>query len=487
MHNGFQKSTIQKYRYEILLALLTFCFMLVFNRSSSPFNLVSGYDESVFKLFGLMISKGSVPLRDYVDRKGPWLCFINAIPYLTHTYRFGLFVIQFALTYITSLLVFKAISKFIEPKIAILSLAGMYLFYSICYSEGNACESYALFFITVSMYLCWKFISQKRPIHEHPYSYTFVYGISFGIIAFIRPNDVASICGIVLACAYLLIRKKKITKLFSHVGVFVLGMVLSVSPVILYYGINHAIYDMIYWTFIEGFSYNSASRNDAILAYMLRLFSFIPLFITVYLAWINDRKNNMTVFPFAVLITFFQFMAIGVRNSGHYFIVILPFYAVAIAYLLSIKNRLALLILFCHFFSKFTLSEGSRDNGFIFSIRSAFLEISNNSFMRDYNNRMKSMYESVPESERGNIYANVWQGMSFYVVNRTLPPNKWFILNPGVDLDSMRETVRYVLYETDDEWRDTGKPLVQGFHEVSCIDASKHPRHSFMLHLLEKD
>ena len=479
----------RKYFYEILLAIFAFVFLTILSRASSVLNIASGYDESIFKLFGMAIAKGHIPYLEYVDRKGPYLFFINAIPYITHTYRFGLFFLQFACMYITTFLIFKAITTITTKARSIAAIAIMYLFYCIFYADGGQCEEYEIVFITLSLYLCYSFVRQNKSPAEHPFCYTFIYGLSFSIIAFIRLNDTATICGIVLAFAYLLIREKKIGLLFKHIGVFFAGMIFATLPVLIYYGKNHALNDMIYWSFIEGFSYNSKNFDGYVKAYSGRLFQCIPLFFTAYMARKNDKQKGTYFFPIAITITVLLYLTIGSNNFDHYFSLLMPFYAAAIAYFLSAKNFLVLCILFCHYFPPKYHNGFSNRGGFLLIAEQAAQDIFSHQKLAAFNKELQEMYRAVPKSEQNRIFAyNISHGMGFYTVNNVLPPNKGFVFTGNFEdeFEKTKDTMQYVLYQTDKDWNDTGEPLLDGYTELARAKGLKH-LHGYTLHLLKKD
>ncbi len=268
---------------------------------------------------------------------------------------------------------------------------------------------------------------------------------------------------------------------------FLVGLCISIIPIIIYFSVQNAISDMLYGTFFNSIQYNSKPLQKVIRAWIHRIPEFIPIVLLVYYSFYFDRKNKTFFYPLMFCIAIISFFALGNNNFEHYFIVWIPLYCLAFGFILEEKQKIVLLVVL-----------GLN----LINIKSNFIsrmnDIRNYKNILTYNSELKTMYNMVPVNEQKNIWAfTAFHGMGFYTVNNILPPNKyfvgWFIGNNPTDSLSnekikefLNEEPSWVLVEKNENNEDKFDYLLKNYKVVDYIDARKHPDIGFELFLYKQ-
>lgn len=304
--------------------IISFLVIFLFSIGTSPFygNYYTG-DSSIFITIGKAMKEGKIVYKDIFDHKGPILFFIQMIGQYICEGRFGIFILEILALFISNIFLYKSVCFFTTNKTALLSIFVSMIFMSYFIETGNYSEEYSLPFLSICLFLALKWLKNENKFSKKIYLYSFIYGICFATIAFIRLNNAAMICGLALAITIILIKEKKLKTLFGCACSVLLGIFLISIPVLLYFYSVDALYDMLYGTFIHNFLYVSSNINTN-MSITTRL---VMAFILTTLLIFNCKKNSdikyyilmMTISYLTILIT----VNIGIKTN-HYYMLSIP-------------------------------------------------------------------------------------------------------------------------------------------------------------------
>lgn len=240
----------------IIYAFLTlFCiaFLLLLSASTSPLykDLCDG-DSSIFIFFGKAITLGKDAYRDYFDHKGPILFYINALGYFLTKSKVGVFILQCISLSISSIFMYKTARFFTKPIRSVICVIITILAFGATISDGNLTEEYCILYCMIAIYTALKFIT-KHPKAPHPHKNMVIYGICFGICAFIRVNNGLIICGIVFVTIMTDFINEHIKEIFKNILYFIVGVLIVAVPVCLFFLIKGTLSDMLFSTFVFNF------------------------------------------------------------------------------------------------------------------------------------------------------------------------------------------------------------------------------------------
>lgn len=315
--------------YYAFLALISFVFVLLFSRATSPLYTYVGYDAAMFKQMGMAVLKGKTLYLDYFDNKGCLLYLLHALC-LWLGGDFVILVFQAISLTISLILLDKIISLYKEgaSRFFILMLGLILL---LCFYEGgDLSEEWSLPFICYPLYAFLKSFKEDKSLKTKELYYI---GLCFGVIAFLRINNAVPFCGflVCLFIGYLL--KKQWKSFIINVLAFIAGVLTIAAPCFLYFYLKagaEGVWWMVYGTFVSGFEYigvDNIISSIHVVCYCMILLSFIILQIL--------SQNNITKLP--IIIAYILFiLSFGIKCFAHYQIVMIPIYLLCIS-TLSVK------------------------------------------------------------------------------------------------------------------------------------------------------
>jgi hypothetical protein len=195
---------------------------------------------------------GRIPLIDMFDQKGPILYFIQFLGQWLSYGKMGIFVLQ-VLNLTIFLGIVNAIIKLWDVKHQVFQWFVFLVLLMATFEGGNLCEEWSLNFQMIPLYLFLKDI--KRNTLVRSYWHTFIYGLCFAVILFIRPNNGVVNVAIVLALLIYLVREKSWMALLKHVLAGVGGCAVIILPIVIFYWRHHGLYDLMYCAFLYNFKY----------------------------------------------------------------------------------------------------------------------------------------------------------------------------------------------------------------------------------------
>ena len=268
----------------VALFLFSALFLLVFSLWTSPFyKNWYGCDASFFTMAGRGILNGWVPYRDFFDLKGPYFFFIEALGQFLCTGRTGAYIIQIFALFFTLVLMIKTCRMFISAKKTGFIVTIFLAFHAATLWGGNTLEEYMLPLSLLSIYL----VLRDMKTYQHTLkisnnsnqllnssvrfnnivinnsvienlsvirsSTALIVGLCFGVILFSKITVAAPIIGLVLAIIVTHIYAKRYYNLFEFLIFAFLGVLLSITPIFIYFYLHNMLTDMLYAVFIFAF------------------------------------------------------------------------------------------------------------------------------------------------------------------------------------------------------------------------------------------
>ena len=226
-----------------------------------------------------------------------------------------------SVTIAASLMIWNKISRlFLEPAIAfIATLIPLYIM-SAFVEDGNQVELWMLIPISLSIFIAVRYLLSEKT--KHPYWYSLIYGLCFGIIFFIRPNDaVASIGGIMFGLfMYILFVQRDWKNAIYNALCFVLGILVITIPIASYFAYHNALYDAYMGIFGFNLLYFNQAKPEG-MGGRLMLGMVLLYALPTILACLNDKKSlSWILIPIGV----FTAILIGKRADLRYYIPLVP-------------------------------------------------------------------------------------------------------------------------------------------------------------------
>lgn len=324
MNINFKKS----FKSIFFLFIISFLVIYLFSIGTSPFygNYYTS-DASIFITIGKAMKEGKIVYKDIFDHKGPILFFIQMIGQFICEGRFGIFILEVFSLFITNIFLYKATNLLTSNKKAFFCTIISMICMSYFIETGNYSEEYSLPFLAICLYLAIKWLKGNNQFSKKNYLYSFIYGLSFGIIAFIRLNNATLICGLMLAISVIFIKNKKLFELFKSALFFIFGIVLSSLPIFIYFYRVDAVYDMLYGTFIHNFLYiaSTIQSNMSIIAKIL-IFTVFTL-LTIFNCKTYSKDKNFILLIICSYISTLASVYVG-PGFNNYYIILIPLVAV---------------------------------------------------------------------------------------------------------------------------------------------------------------
>lgn len=382
--------------YSILLAF-SFVFVLLFSCTTSPF--YDGYpfwfygDAGVFQQMGLCILNGGTPYVDLFDHKGPILFFIQALG-LWINREWGLLILQ-TINLFSTLVLWKKTIELIDNQIWLhwLILAVSSFFLWMFYQRGDLCEEWSLPFISLPINLYVKRYSQHQ---TYGYGDTFIVGLCFSIIAFIRLNNVATFLGFLVYYLCVLIYKKQWKRFLLSGMLLLLSLIVVAIPCVLFFYFKAGelgVIEMLYGTFVFNFVYIS---NGSGMSLIENIRYFIPSVGGLLLVLISMRKEDHSL-TIPILLSFLiGILTVGHAHFYHYLMIFVPLFALSFSLLTKYNVRLGYLVVICMVLQS-TFAGYSAIDCFAFRVLGKKADTAVNDSFHDF-------VSTLSDEERGSIW-----------------------------------------------------------------------------------
>ena len=323
-------------------------------------------DSSVFVYVAQQILDGDIVYKDIADHKGPFLYAILASAlFLFKGEWIGIWIFEIVSLFATSVIFYKTARLFAGKKISTLSVMTSILFLiplmigGELYPRGNLTEEWALPYIAIAQYI---FIRRLKDDKKFTIIQLLILSLTFVLTFMLRANLVALWVGYGIIVIWRWISMKRFKEMITNISFILLFIVLSVLPFFLYFHINDALSDALYWVFKFNISEYASPSIFTLIGHAIKLLigvrSFVfllPLFTFLY--FLIENKKILSAGVLSSLIVTIISCSQG-YSFEHYFIIFAPILLIVSIYfyLLSaakIRNRkyigLSIIILFLCF------------------------------------------------------------------------------------------------------------------------------------------
>ena len=279
-------------------------------------------------LIGRGMCEGKLCYVDLFDHKGPVLFFIEALGWRIGG-RTGIWLLE-CIAMIISVFAVEGICRELKakPMLPVITSAAI-MFFTFCH--GNLTEDYSLPLIYISIYFSVKYYISGE--EKHPPMYALLYGVAFGLIAFIRINNALIICILILCIAIDLIIKKQFKNLAANILAGLAGIIIVAAPICLYFYLHEALYDMLYATFLYNLLYAEESSHISIFSAQLpKLVVLYAPIVFALLIFIKEKSKPKAFRLTMITATALSLLMLIYANVyEHYFTLAIPVFTVAVA------------------------------------------------------------------------------------------------------------------------------------------------------------
>lgn len=238
--------------------IIAFLFQLVCSKHSPLYPTNDWVDVNCFSTVGKSLLNGKVLYRDIYEQKGPYLYFIYAVinlisdtsfigAFFIHVLAMGLFLFYNA----------RIMQLFInDDRDVLISSLFLALITHTCkaFAHGGSAEELLLWMISASLFFLVRTIAESRAFSRLE---SVLIGAFVSFTLLIKFNVLGFYLGVILFVLLWYIKNKYYKQLFESIGYFMLGLTGVILPVLFYFIVNDAVYEL--W---EVYFYNNIFIYD---------------------------------------------------------------------------------------------------------------------------------------------------------------------------------------------------------------------------------
>ena len=334
---------LNKNTLTIMLYLLVSAFFLLLlaSRSSFLYPCNDWNDANSYFSIGKALFNGKMPYRDVFDQKGMYLYFFYGLAYLvSHTTFAGVFILEvvmatfslYGIYYILSMYMRRNTALVLTPLVMAVTISS-YSFY-----WGGSAEELCFPFLIWGLYIVLKYFNTQYPQKSMSKMNLFVGGLLAGVVANIKFTSLGFFFAWMMWVAFSFIVRKDLLGAIKASLLFLLGMVLTFVPWIIYFGINNGLYEWYYgYVYINVFVYSNLKGEgptlyervytlSKLLYWTIRQNLSYFIFVILGVFWSICGKNKKWMERLLVpVLSFFLFLGIYIGGS------VLPYYSLPLA------------------------------------------------------------------------------------------------------------------------------------------------------------
>lgn len=388
--------------FPLLFLPIAACFLFLYSTTTSPFFQDEGLDSAIFKTMGLAILQGKTPYVDIFDHKGPILYLINALGQLLIPGRMGIFLIQILALTTSLFFLFRLAKLFVSGGLSFVFLLISLGILGFFFEGGNLSEEWSLPFIIIPVYLAMHYFVKKND-KSHPIYYSIIYGLCFGIVFFIRPNDsVAQVGGVIFGITIWLIYQKRYKNLMYTIVAFSVGIAIITTPIIIWFALKHAMNDLFYGLLEHNKMYSGGIMSQILSVCSKNKIQFFMFFVAIIVLAYNTQYKRVLVLliPILSLLTILT----GTRNFMHYYIVVMPYFMLFFVFLCLQKNKSLIVCSIALFYSTHINTLRCARKMPIKSTKQIINVAKNGITVSEYDKSADKMLNIIPAEEKGEIW-----------------------------------------------------------------------------------
>ncbi len=325
----------------LFLSAAAFLLMMFATRSSFLYPCNDWNDANSYFSVGKALFHGKMPYRDVFDQKGMYLYFFYGLAYLvSHTTFAGVFVMEvilaafdlFGIRRILQLYVKRGTALILSPLVLAVTVS------SFSFYWGGSAEEICLPFLIWGLYFSLDYFQNRYPLQKMEWKIIFINGLMAGMVANIKFTSLGFFFAWMMCVAFSFLVLKDFWGAVKGCGIFLLGMGIPFIPWVIYFGLNHGLYEW-YWgyVYINVFVYSNLNEEgpglferiytlSKLLYWIIRknMIYFAFLIPGVLSIWFGRKKKWLERLNLLSL-CFFLFLGIYVGGSE------LPYYALPLS------------------------------------------------------------------------------------------------------------------------------------------------------------
>ena len=323
------------------LLLCAFVLILLASRSSFLYPCNDWCDANSYFSVGKALFNGKMPYRDVFDQKGMYLYFLYGLAYLvSHTTFAGVFLLEvilaafdlFGICRILRLYVKESTALVLTPPVLAVTVA------SDSFYWGGSAEEICLPFLIWGLYFSLDYFRNHYPQEGMRPRILFLNGILAGVVANIKFTSLGFFFAWMMCIAFSFLVRKEFWEAVKACLIFLLGMALPFLPWIIYFGINHGLYEWYYgYVYVNVFLYSNLNGEgpstgeriytlSKLLYWVIRTNLIYFMFIIPGVLWVFFGKGKKLLERLNLpALCFFLFLGIYVGGSQ------LPYYALPLS------------------------------------------------------------------------------------------------------------------------------------------------------------
>lgn len=307
--------------YGLYFLAAAFAIMLLATRSSFLYPCNNWDDANSYFSVGKALFHGKMPYRDVFDQKGMYLYFFYGLCYfVSHTTFLGVFLMEVLFAFADLCGIFSVLCLYIRKSTALVLtpavLAVCFCSYSFYY--GGSAEELCFPFLIWGLFLGLRYFKQDYPEREMPVKMLLFAGGLAGMVANIKFTVLGFFFAWMMMVAFSYLARKKFTSAVKACLWFLLGMLITFVPWILYFAVRKGLYYW-YWgyVYINVFSYSNLNAEGP--SFGERIYTLAK--ILYYVIW-----KNLIYYVFLIPGFFFGTFCVGKKILSHLFVPALAFF-----------------------------------------------------------------------------------------------------------------------------------------------------------------
>jgi hypothetical protein len=218
-------------------------------------------DSNALFTMGKAMFNGKVLYRDVFDHKGPILHFLHGLAWLiSHNSFFGVWLLEIIACYFTLLFSYRILELYTDKKaILMMPVFAIILYTTKAMCHGDSAEELCLPWLMYAVFVVVKSLKEKEDICPKA---LFLIGVTSGCILWIKYTMLGFYVGWVVVPLYFAIKNKNWNYIRNMVLFIGAGVLTITLPVLLYFLVNGALYDLWDTYFYTNlFKYTSSEYN----------------------------------------------------------------------------------------------------------------------------------------------------------------------------------------------------------------------------------
>ena len=280
-----------------------------------------GGDEASFLYYGWMIVKGKVLYRDLFNQKAPGVYFTVALIFLLVGKNILFMrILSIFLSVLSALIIFEIGNKIGNPLVGLIS-AILYELEPITLHHSTivSSETFMVFFMVLAVY--FYIPADKKNSTWH---YLLV-GILIGLSTIMRQTGIILLVVIMFHRIY---SRQSLKNLLQSIGVLIIGILISVIPIIVYFltvnALSDAVYATLFFNLESSYGFPLRVRLRTIY-YSIFLKNVIPCIFGVGGAlFALERRKKWDIFLVGWFIASFLVVSVLSTPYDHYYIQAMP-------------------------------------------------------------------------------------------------------------------------------------------------------------------